>query len=165
MDHIWSPWRFKYVVEGVSQPGCVFCRVLSGANDRQQNIIFRDSHCFVILNLYPYTSGHLMIVPYQHEANLSALDSAITSQIMELTKKAIDILRSEYKPDGFNVGLNLGCSAGAGVAEHIHLHIVPRWNGDANFLTVVGETRVMPEDLSSTYERLAPRFAALKING
>jgi ATP adenylyltransferase len=159
MDRIWSPWRYKYVASAQHEPGCVFCRVDSEADDRKNYIIHRDTLNFIILNLFPYTSGHLMIVPYVHEASLPALPEAVTLQMIELAKKTVSALEAEYHPDGFNVGFNLGQSAGAGVAGHVHLHVVPRWTGDANFLSVLGETRVMPEDLSSTFERLKRFFA------
>jgi ATP adenylyltransferase len=126
--------------------------------DAENNILYRDSLNYVILNLFPYTNGHLMIVPFKHEGSLSELAPATSSEMMELAKQALRALEQEYHPDGFNVGFNLGRSAGAGVAEHIHLHVVPRWSGDANFLTVIGETRVMPEDLATTYEKLKKHF-------
>ncbi len=113
----------------------------------------------VVLNLYPYTSGHLMIAPYEHQASLAAVSEAATTEMIELAKRAQLALEAEYHPDGFNIGMNLGRSAGAGVADHLHLHVVPRWTGDANFVSVVGETRVLPEDLATTYEKLKKHFS------
>ena len=158
MEHLWSPWRFKYVATAGHEPGCVFCKVVSESDDKSNLVIYRDSLNFVILNLYPYTNGHLMIVPYQHEQSLPVLDQTTTGQMMELAKRCLKALEVEYHPDGFNVGFNLGRSAGAGVADHLHLHVVPRWAGDANFLSVLGETRVMPEELANTYSRLKKHF-------
>ncbi|HLG13390.1 MAG TPA: HIT domain-containing protein [Blastocatellia bacterium] len=159
MEHIWSPWRYKYIASVDREPGCVFCAAEAGPDD-EYLILHRATLSFIILNLYPYTSGHLMIVPYEHVASLSALKEATTTQMMELAKLSQRALETEYKPDGFNIGINLGRSAGAGVAEHVHMHVVPRWTGDANFVSVVGETRVLPEELATTYERLRKHFYA-----
>jgi len=157
MEHIWSPWRYKYIATADREPGCVFCRALGG-DDEKNYIVHRASLNFVILNLYPYTSGHLMIVPYEHTASLANVAEQVTTEMMELAKQAERALEGEYHPDGFNIGMNLGRSAGAGVAEHLHLHVVPRWSGDANFVSVIGETRVLPEDLSATYQKLKKYF-------
>ena len=123
-------------------------------------MVHRAELNFVILNLYPYTSGHLMIAPYQHEASLAAVDQATTTEMIELAKRAQTALEAEYHPDGFNIGMNLGRSAGAGVADHLHLHVVPRWSGDANFVSIVGETRVLPEELATTHQKLKKHFDA-----
>jgi len=160
MEHIWSPWRYKYVAASQGDSQCVFCRVQHESEDRVNFILHRAPLNFVILNLFPYTSGHLMIVPYEHTASLRSVSDAVTSEMMRLTKKAQAALEAEYHPDGFNIGMNLGRSAGAGVADHIHLHIVPRWVGDANFVSVIGETRVLPEALEATYDKLKTRFDA-----
>jgi ATP adenylyltransferase len=158
MEHIWSPWRYQYVATADRQPGCVFCRIVGEQNDAGNYLLHRAQSNFVILNLFPYTSGHLMIVPYQHVASLTAVDQAATIEMMELAKRAQSALEVEYNPDGFNIGLNLGRAAGAGVADHLHLHVVARWSGDANFVSIVGETRVLPEDLGATYSRLKKHF-------
>jgi ATP adenylyltransferase len=158
MEHIWSPWRYRYIAAVDDQKVCVFCRALEGEDDHESLILHRAQKNFVILNLFPYTSGHLMIVPFSHTASLADLDLATTAEMMELTKLAEKALGSEYQPDGFNIGMNLGRAAGAGVAEHIHLHVVPRWSGDANFVSIVGETRVLPEELSTSFERLKKYF-------
>ncbi|HWP41725.1 MAG TPA: HIT domain-containing protein [Blastocatellia bacterium] len=158
MEHIWSPWRYKYIASADKQEGCVFCRA-EQRDDRESLVVFRGRLNFIILNLFPYTSGHLMIVPYEHRADLAEFDEATTTEMIELAKRAESALTAEYLPDGFNIGMNLGRAAGAGVAEHLHLHVVPRWTGDANFVSIVGETRVLPEDLQTTYERLKKHFA------
>ena len=153
MEHIFSPWRYKYIASADKDTGCVFCRARDGEDD-EFLIVYRGGLNFIILNLYPYTSGHLMIIPYEHTDSLAAADSNTTAEMMDLAKRAQVALEAEYRPDGFNIGMNLGRSAGAGVADHIHLHVVPRWTGDANFVSIVGETRVLPEDLATTYEKL-----------
>ena len=167
MEYIWSPWRYGYISSGVRRPDCVLCDVQGSGEagrewDRRQLILYRANLNFVILNLFPYTVGHLMIVPYKHEARLSEASRDTTSEMMELAKQAQIALEAEYHPDGFNVGMNLGNAAGAGVANHLHLHIVPRWAGDANFVSVVGETRVLAEDLATTYDKLAKHFSRTK---
>jgi len=158
MDHLWSPWRYKYIASSQPSSGCIFCRARDANNDREYLVVWRGAKVFIILNIYPYTSGHLIIVPFQHEASLAALDQETTTEMMETAKQAQTALTAEYKPDGFNIGMNLGASAGAGIAEHLHLHVVPRWNGDANFVSIIGETRVLPEDLVVTYEKLKKHF-------
>jgi ATP adenylyltransferase len=158
MEHIWSPWRYRYIAAAGSEPGCVFCRVQQG-DDRENLVVYRGKLNFIILNLFPYTSGHLMIVPYAHIAILASVDEATTAEMMELAKRAETALEAEYRPDGFNIGLNLGRAAGAGVASHLHLHVVGRWVGDANFVSIIGETRVLPEELPATYERLIKHFS------
>jgi ATP adenylyltransferase len=165
MEHIWSPWRYKYIASPESDSGCVFCRVLQGQTgaavdeqDQKNLVLFRANLCFVILNLFPYTSGHLMIVPYKHTGSLDGIDDSTAGEIMLLAKRAAVSLTAEYRPDGFNIGFNLGRAAGAGVADHLHMHIVPRWTGDANFVSVIGETRVLPEELNTTYDRLKKHF-------
>ena len=160
MEYLWSPWRYKYIASADKDPGCVFCRVQQEGSDPENLIIHRGSLNFVILNRFPYTSGHLMIVPYEHTASLTSVGEPVTTEMMALTKKAQAALQAEYRPDGFNIGMNLGRSAGAGVADHIHLHVVPRWAGDANFVSIVGETRVLPEDLADSYGRLRKYFDA-----
>jgi ATP adenylyltransferase len=159
MEHIWSPWRYKYIASADSEPGCVFCRVQQQGTDPENLIVYRGQKDFIILNLFPYTSGHLMIVPYEHVASLPEMDLAATAEMMELAKRAQSALEAEYHPDGFNIGMNLGRSAGAGVADHLHLHVVPRWTGDANFVSILGETRVLPEDLQTTYQKLKKHFS------
>jgi ATP adenylyltransferase len=164
MDRLWSPWRYDYIKSGSSEEAgqaaaCVFCTLQQNPADDEKNfIVHRAAHNFVVLNLYPYISGHLLIVPFAHLGELDAAPKATTDELMDLSKRCQTILREAYKPHGFNLGMNLGRSAGAGVAEHIHLHIMPRWTGDANFMSTIGETRVIPEDLSETYRKLHGKF-------
>ncbi|HKP85142.1 MAG TPA: HIT domain-containing protein [Blastocatellia bacterium] len=158
MEHIWSPWRYKYIEAADRQGVCVFCRAAESEKDDENYVAYRGKFNFVILNLYPYTSGHLMIVPYEHTGSLASVNEATTTEMMNLAKRAQTALEAEYHPEGFNIGMNLGRSAGAGVADHIHLHVVPRWVGDANFVSTIGETRVLPEDLATTLEKLKKHF-------
>ena len=157
---MWSPWRSEYINSGTSESGrCVFCEIQkSPAQDETNLVIHRASNCFIVLNRYPYTSGHLLIVPNKHLAELDSAGKEITDEMMDLTKRSETALRKVYQPDGFNLGMNLGKAAGAGIADHIHIHILPRWVGDTNFMTGVGETRVLPEDLTTTYKKLRPKF-------
>jgi len=133
---------------------CIFCEAAAGSDDAQSLVLYRGQSAYIILNRYPYTSGHLMIVPYDHQPSIEQLDAATRGEIMDLTAQAIQALRQVYRPEGFNLGANIGSAAGAGVAEHIHFHVVPRWPGDTNFMSAVGETRVLPEMLEDTYQRL-----------
>jgi ATP adenylyltransferase len=158
MDHLWSPWRYKYIASADKTDECVFCRINREQKDAENFVVHRARLNFIVLNLFPYTSGHLMIVPYEHRAMLVDFDTATTTEMLELAKRSQLALEAEYHPDGFNIGMNLGRSAGAGVADHLHLHVVPRWSGDANFVSIVGETRVMPEDLATTLARLSKHF-------
>lgn len=167
MEFLWSPWRSHYVSSG--QPnkpaGCVFCYFASPTSqqpitefDDDHYILFRGQYNFIILNLYPYTSAHLMVVPYSHIAEFAAVPKEISDEMMDLAKRAQRAIGIEYKPDGYNLGMNLGAAAGAGIAAHLHLHLLPRWTGDANFMTTVGETRVLPESLENTYQKLKKHF-------
>ncbi|HYO48477.1 MAG TPA: HIT domain-containing protein [Chloroflexia bacterium] len=144
--------------------GCVFCdRVrLPESNDRANLILLRSTHNFIILNLYPYNSAHLMIVPYRHTADLPSLDRETVAEMMALAQRMVRVIGAEYKPEGYNLGMNLGTIAGAGVAEHLHMHVVPRWAGDTNFMPVVGSTKVIPELLERTYDRLRERLKAIR---
>lgn len=161
---MWSPWRYDYTksndasASGIKK-GCVFCSVLeNSASDEEKFILHRAEFNFVILNIYPYTSGHLMIVPYSHTAEIADLPTEVSNELMELTKKCQKGVKEIYQPDGLNLGMNLGKAAGAGVAEHLHLHLLPRWFGDVNFMTSVGQTRTIPETLQITYEKLKTIF-------
>lgn len=164
MDYLWSPWRYRYVSSGEPKDECLFCSKGSPANsaeqDRQNYVVFRGEHNFILLNLYPYTSGHLMIAPYAHVATLEQADPATQHELMRLTSRAEAALRGLYKADGINLGMNIGACAGAGVAGHIHMHVLPRWCGDASFITTISETRVLPEELSVTWERLHSALAS-----
>lgn len=154
MDRMWSPWRMKYIQKQERIPGCIFCTAIDLPDGPDNLILARGDLAFVILNRFPYASGHLMVVPYRHESTFELLDPATRAEIMELITRAMGVLRVVYKPEGFNVGANIGAVAGAGVAEHVHFHIVPRWSGDANFMTTLAQTRVLPEALEDTYARL-----------
>ena len=167
MDRLWTPWRYQYIKgttgekSGNDDPAssCIFCTLPQDPGQDERNfLLHRAQYNFIVLNLYPYISGHLLIVPYEHTSELDAVSKAATDELMDLTKRAQTVLRAVYQPHGFNVGMNLGRVAGAGVAGHVHLHIMPRWTGDGNFMTTVGETRVLPEDLSTTYAKLRERF-------
>ncbi|MBZ0189657.1 MAG: HIT domain-containing protein, partial [Candidatus Obscuribacterales bacterium] len=154
MDIIFTPWRYSYITGADRPAGCVFCNLPKETDDRNNLILYRAELNYVIMNLFPYSNGHLMVVPFHHEPWLKNLDQPTSSEMMELAKLAQIALEKEYQPDGFNIGWNLGKSAGAGVAEHLHLHVVPRWSGDASFMSVIGETRTIPEDLGVSYEKL-----------
>ena len=158
MDFIFTPWRYAYVTSVESTVDCVFCSIPKGKNDEQGFIVHRGKYCFVILNTFPYTSGHAMVVPYEHVDQLQKLSAPAAQEMMALTQKLEGILRELYHPDGLNLGMNLGKAAGAGVAGHIHMHVLPRWVADANFMSVIGETRVLPEDLQITYRRIRSKF-------
>ena len=161
MDRLWSPWRAKYIASGENSQKdyCVFCRIAQqSGNDEADLVLFRGSHVFVILNLFPYITGHLLVVPYQHLGDLDSTPKEITDELMDMTKRAQTALRKVYSPSGFNVGMNLGAAAGAGIVEHIHLHILPRWAGDTNFMTTVSDARVIPETLEVTYSKLHDQF-------
>jgi ATP adenylyltransferase len=155
MEILWSPWRYDYITKAGKTEGCVFCNILnSSARDEELYILKRAEFNFVILNIYPYTSGHVMVVPYEHVSRLSDADKQSTDELMDLTKRVQAAISKVYRPDGVNIGMNLGKAAGAGVDAHMHMHILPRWVGDVNFMTSIGETRTMPESLGDTYERL-----------
>jgi ATP adenylyltransferase len=158
LDHLWSPWRLDYVTRETPSGGCVFCDALARPDGL---IVFEGTTAYVILNRYPYNNGHLLVVPRRHLATLVDLSSEELQEIAVLTRRSEAALREAYKMQGINVGINLGKSAGAGIHEHLHVHLVPRWSGDTNFMTVVGETRVLPEDLASTAARLTPIFDRL----
>jgi len=160
---LWSPWRYDYIASGGGKDSdasqCVFCRIQQDPEHDEANfVLHRAVHNLVVLNIYPYISGHLLVVPFEHVADLDQAAKNTTDELMDLTKVAQTALREAYHPAGFNLGMNLGAAAGAGITGHIHLHIMPRWAGDTNFMTAVGGTRVIPEDLSTTYQKLRGRF-------
>ena len=161
--YLWSPWRMKYIQKTKQDQGCVFCEALKQPDGTGNLIIFRGEKTFTILNRYPYTSGHLMVVPFQHTAILSSLDPYDRADMIEMVNRAILVLKEVYGPQGFNVGMNIGESAGAGIADHIHIHIVPRWNGDTNFMSTVGGVRVLPEELEESYVRLKDMWDKLRV--
>jgi ATP adenylyltransferase len=160
LEHLWSPWRLAYITGGASPGGCVFCGALTDP-DADSLILHRGTTCYVILNLFPYNNGHLMVIPNRHIATLASATPAERCELIELTATAEIALTEAFAPHGLNMGINLGKPAGAGILDHLHQHVVPRWNGDTNFMTVVGHTRVLPEELPDTAARLRPIFARL----
>jgi ATP adenylyltransferase len=156
MDRLFSPWRYAYVTSRKSEGGCALCRLGAAdpSRDEEGFVVARAGHVFVVLNIYPYNSGHLMIVPYRHVARLSALDEEVLHEMGRLAARVEEAMSDAYHPDGINFGMNIGESAGAGIADHVHLHAVPRWAADTNFMTVAGETRVLPESLHDTWSKL-----------
>jgi ATP adenylyltransferase len=158
MDFLFTPWRYAYVTAATKPGECLFCAILQAKNDDQNLVVHRGERCFVILNAFPYTSGHTMVVPYEHVDELQKLTTPAAQEMMALTQKLEGVLRALYRPDGLNLGMNLGKAAGAGIAGHIHMHILPRWIADVNFMTSVSETRVLPEDLQTTYQRIRSKF-------
>jgi ATP adenylyltransferase len=158
-ERLWAPWRLQYI-KGDKPDECIFCTKPT-LDDEAALIVRRGEHCFVMLNGFPYTSGHVMVAPYQHTADFAGLDEATSGELMALTQESIEAIRGAYRPEGFNVGANLGTVAGAGVADHVHMHVVPRWEGDTNFMSVIGEVRVLPEALEDTQRSLKEAFERL----
>lgn len=158
MDRLWTPWRYTYIQTASPDNACIFCVKAAEHRDRENFIVFRGERNFVILNAYPYTSGHVMIAPYEHVPTLETAHPETLAEMMRLTQTTERHIRAAYRPKGLNIGMNIGECAGAGVAGHIHMHVLPRWPGDVNFMTAVGETRVLPEDLGTTYEKLSAAF-------
>jgi ATP adenylyltransferase len=163
VERLWTPWRRAFV-EGAAgesaDSACFLCTAAGAADDRGHLVLHRTALTFVIMNLYPYNTGHLLVAPYAHQGNLVDLEAATAADLMHTVQRCVGVLGAEYRPHAFNVGMNLGQAAGAGVPDHLHVHIVPRWNGDTNFMPVLAETKVLPESLDQTYDRLEPRFRA-----
>jgi len=162
MDYLWTPWRYRYIAEHRAETGerkeCVFCVAAACPNDSDALVVHRAERSFVIVNRFPYTSGHVMVVPYQHAPSLEDLSGETLTEMMLLARDCENRIRAVYLPDGLNIGINIGKSAGAGVADHLHMHILPRWTGDANFMTSVAETRILPEEVATTWQRLSEAF-------
>ena len=158
MDYLWTPWRYQYIASLKNPSRCVFCIETSGEYDERDFVVFRGKSSFVILNIFPYTTGHLLVAPYTHTADFQKCTAEESWEMLDLVKRCQLALEQTYRPDGFNVGMNLGRCAGAGVEHHLHMHVVPRWIGDSNFMTIVGETRVLPENLETTFAKLRPFF-------
>ncbi len=154
MTRLWSPWRMKFVESQEPKADCVFCVVQAQTTDEENLIVFRGQKAFVILNRYPYTSGHLLVVANAHQPSIENLDVESRSEMMELANRSMQVLRKVYQPQAFNLGANIGEAAGAGIAGHVHMHVVPRWGGDTNFMSALAETRVLPEELNETYRRI-----------
>lgn len=163
MKQLWAPWRLAYLQGGNPKvDACIFCAKQT-ADDFEEHILYKGSHSYIVLNRYPYSNGHMMIVPCQHTGSVEALHDETLLEIMQLLKCALLILREVYTPNGFNIGVNEGSAGGAGIAEHIHFHIVPRWDGDSNYITVIGETRVIPQTLDDAYRILRPLFDSVTL--
>ena len=158
MDYLWTPWRYQYITTTGDGGECIFCAAAQAPDDQERLVVHRAARSFVILNRFPYTSGHLLIVPYEHAAALEELPDETLVEFIRLARDSVKHLRTVYRPEGLNLGMNLGRSAGAGIAEHVHLHVLPRWRGDTSFITTVGETRVVPEELEVTWEKLRRAF-------
>jgi ATP adenylyltransferase len=162
-ERLWAPWRLEYI----RRPGpdeCIFCRAVAAdsGGDEANHVVHRGEHCFVLLNAFPYASGHLMVAPYEHAASIEPLGPEALLELMTLSQRSLAALRDNYGPDGFNLGINEGKAAGAGIEDHVHLHVVPRWGGDTNFMPVVGDTRVLPQSLSESWSELRERFRAAR---
>jgi ATP adenylyltransferase len=156
MDYLWTPWRYRYVSDAGKSDRCVFCETpaLQPSQDREHLLLYRGGLNYVLMNLFPYTTGHCMVIPYAHVADLDDVTPETLAEMMELAGKVKKALEACYHPDGYNLGMNVGQCAGAGLADHIHLHVLPRWIGDSSFMTAVSETRILPEDLLTTYDKL-----------
>ena len=161
MDRLWAPWRIEYI-KAEKEEGCIFCNKSNSSNDRESLILYRGNLCFVIINLYPYNNGHLMVVPYKHESDTLKIDMKTKLEVLTLADKSIEILTEQMNPNGFNFGANIGEAGGAGIVDHLHYHLVPRWNGDTNFMPIIGETKIVVQSLKEIYDNLRPEFA--KIN-
>ncbi len=162
MEQLWAPWRMEYIKRSPND-GCVLCEVAVAGDDAAHHILYRGSHTYVVMNLYPYCNGHLMIAPFAHVADYTDLDEQTLLECSLVTQKALKGLREAFAPDGINVGINLGRVAGAGIVDHVHLHVVPRWQGDTNFMPVISDTKVISEHIQSTYEHLRPYFGSISL--
>jgi ATP adenylyltransferase len=159
MDYLWTPWRYAYITSAHNTSGCIFCDLPKVGDDAKVGIVYRGQACYVILNTYPYTSGHVMVVPFAHLDELQKLPTVAAHEMIELSQRMERALRQVYRPEGINLGMNIGKAAGAGIAGHIHMHVLPRWTADANFISVVGETRILPETLDQTYAKIKAALA------
>jgi ATP adenylyltransferase len=161
VERLWAPWRLEYVTQAKSE-GCIFCEKPLAGDDRAGHIIYRGSLAFVLLNAFPYNNGHIMIAPYAHLAELEELPPEILHEMIDLAQLSTRALKLTYHPDGVNLGINLGAAAGAGIKDHLHLHLVPRWKGDTNFMPVIGDVRVIPQSLDRSFDALREAFARLE---
>lgn len=161
MRQLWAPWRMAYIDQNSKEAGCIFCNKWDSPDRRENLLLAQTRHSMIMLNKYPYNSGHLLLAPKRHEKNLSDLSLAEYEDLSEALRHSIDIIRKILSPGGINLGMNLGKCAGAGIEDHLHWHVVPRWEGDTNFMPVIGETRVMPQHLLDSYDRLQPHFESL----
>jgi ATP adenylyltransferase len=163
MERLWTPWRAAFVEGSQATSGdaaCFLCTKAAEHDDRANLILYRSPSAYVLMNLYPYNNGHLLVAPYAHTGDFAGLEAAIAQDMLELTQRCVGVLQRAYSPDAFNVGMNLGKAAGAGVPDHLHTHVVPRWSGDTNFMPVLAQTKVLPESLEHSYDRLEPLFHA-----
>jgi ATP adenylyltransferase len=158
MDYLWTPWRYQYITDANRKGSCVFCDITASTEDESNLVVHRARSNYIVLNRFPYTSGHAMVVPYRHVATLEEASAEALAEMMSLTQRLERVLREVYRPSGINIGMNIGEAAGAGVAGHIHMHVLPRWVADSNFMSVVAETRILPEELSVSWERLRNGF-------
>lgn len=164
MQHLWAPWRMQFIHDLRERTGgCIFCEIAGPGDDRERLVLHRGERCFVVMNRYPYNNGHCMIIPYRHAGDIASFSEAEYAEMMRLAATSVGILSQRLEAEGFNCGINIGKVAGAGIVDHLHFHVVPRWCGDANFLPILGETRSMPEYLSQTYDRLRPGFDAIAV--
>ncbi|HBG93144.1 MAG: HIT family hydrolase [Nitrospirae bacterium GWF2_44_13] len=157
MKTLWAPWRMEYIL-GKKEPECIFCSYPKKTNDRDNLILYRSAHNFVMMNKYPYNNGHIMVVPYIHTSTIDNLTDEVLLDFMKVTQYSLKCLKEAFRPEGFNIGINIGAVAGAGMEEHVHLHMVPRWAGDTSFMSVLGEIKVIPEYIMETYDKLFPVF-------
>jgi ATP adenylyltransferase len=164
MERLWAPWRLQYITQE-KPPGCIFCDKPLAGDDRASYIVRRGTHAFVILNAFPYNNGHIMVAPYAHLADVEALPPDTLHEMMDLTQQCTRALKLVFEPDGLNIGFNLGTAAGAGIKDHLHLHLVPRWQGDTNFMPVIGDVRVIPQSLDQSYQLLSDAFQQLEDAG
>jgi ATP adenylyltransferase len=164
MKHLWAPWRMAYINTGDKQDGCIFCTHPAQGRDEDLFILHRSEHCFVMLNIYPYNNGHLMIAPYQHVPSIEQLDAETLTDLMTTAQLCLRAFQAAMQPHGYNMGINQGRVAGAGIADHVHFHIVPRWNGDTNFMPVLADVKVMPDYLRNTYRQLRQALATITGN-
>jgi len=160
MDKLWAPWRMKYIKEGIDKPasGCIFCSKPAESDDRGNLILYRGQKAFVMENAFPYNNGHLMVIPYRHTSSIDDIDADAAAEVWSLLAKSRRALSKAFNPDGFNIGINLGRAAGAGIDQHLHIHIVPRWSGDVNYMSVIAETKVISQSLQEAYDALKEFF-------
>jgi len=159
MKHLWAPWRMAYIdSEGTHEEGCIFCRKSQSHDDEENLVLYRSDSCFVIMNLFPYNNGHIMIAPYAHKPGITDLEIPVLADIMSTAQLCVRAIGEAIHPDGFNMGINQGTAAGAGIADHLHFHIVPRWNGDTNFMPVLADVKVMPDFLANTYRQIRAKL-------
>jgi ATP adenylyltransferase len=158
VEYIFAPWRYEYVSKVDEKSGCIFCEKSVETDERENLVLYREERCFAILNLFPYSTGHLMIAPFEHVGSIEDLEIETIASMMSLAKRCMTAIRDAFHPDGFNLGINIARTAGAGIVDHVHLHVVPRWSGDSNFMPVVGETRVLPLTLDQVWEALTKRL-------